>query len=547
MKERNAIKNNQNVDKLYANQYNNLDNLLGQTVKNTIILPNQNQNQINNQNPNLKKNIQIQKPNVLPGYKAVDNKPKPKYFYPENNLYAQKRFSDRYKQHPNYIHTAGNINNNKKTNRGLYKNMRKLNSIMKDGKLICNIDINNDAQGLINEEPYIDKNNIIYKNHANINNHKPLNTQDIYKNRGNMNLLYKNYQNYNTFQENNKVINNQAHQKINPYYQFPNQLSKQPNQVLKYNTNQQIIQNKKEEPKYQIKNTNITNINQKEIINNNNKNQQIIPDKTIVDPKKSIRNSNQNESIKNTKYQPIIPNQDKTLDSYCNQKESIKNTSYQPINPNPDKTLNSNYQIRDSNCNQTESIKNTTYQPISPNPDKTLNSNYQIRDSNCNQTESIKNNNNSILPQETIKSIYQNIESSKSQKIQYPKVLPQETVKSIYQTKVSNENKNNPYSKILPQETVKSIYQPKEGNILSKISPGETIQSIYCNKAENNQLTTEERQNIFSKFMPTETIVSIYEDKNKKLESDNPLLEFLPNETVKSVYQTQNSVYQSSV
>jgi len=47
--------------------------------------------------------------------------------------------------------------------------------------------------------------------------------------------------------------------------------------------------------------------------------------------------------------------------------------------------------------------------------------------------------------------------------------------------------------------------------------------------------------------MPSETIVSIYEDKNKKLESDNPLLEFLPNETVKSVYQTQNSVYQSSV
>ena len=510
MKERDANKNDQNVNTSYANQYNNLDNLLGQTVKNTIILPNQNQNQnqINNQNPNQKKNIQIQKPNVLPGYKAVDNKPKPKYFYPENNLYAQKRFSDRYKQHPNYIHTTGNINNNKKPNRGLYMNMRKLNSIMKDGKLICNIDINNDAQGLINEEPYIDKNNIIYKNHANINNHKPLYTQDIYKNRGNMNLLYKNYQNYNTF-EDNKVINNQAHQKINPYYQLPNQLSKQPNQVLKYNTNQQIIQNKKEEPKYQIKNT---NINQKEILNNN-KNQQIIQDKN-VDTKKLIKNSNQNNSIKNTKHQPIIPNQDKTLDSYCNQKESIKNTSYQPISQNPDKTLNSNYQIRDSNCNQKESIIN---------------------------------NNNSILPQETIKSIYQNIESSKSQKIQYPKVLPQETVKSIYQTKVSNENKNNPYSKILPQETVKSIYQPKEGNILSKISPGETIQSIYCNKTENNQLTTEERQNIFSKFMPTETIVSIYKDKNKKLESDNPLLDLLPNETVKSVYQTQNSVYQSSV
>jgi hypothetical protein len=47
--------------------------------------------------------------------------------------------------------------------------------------------------------------------------------------------------------------------------------------------------------------------------------------------------------------------------------------------------------------------------------------------------------------------------------------------------------------------------------------------------------------------MPSETIVSIYEDKNKKLESDNPLLDLLPNETVKSVYQTQNSVYQSSV
>ena len=123
-------------------------------------------------------------------------------------------------------------------------------------------------------------------------------------------------------------------------------------------------------------------------------------------------------------------------------------------------------------------------------------------------------------------------------------IIPQETIKSVYNVKESNSNQ---YKNIIPQETIQSIYQNPSNlqntqnnyvSTLSKMAPGGTITSVYKTNEEKNTITRKESEQLLSLIMPNETSVSVYQDSNKESNSINdPLLNLIPGETVKSVYK----------
>ena len=349
---------------------NNLNNLLGQTLQGTVVL---------DANENNKQNNQIY--NTKPKKNEISNIPKEK----TNN--AKYRNSDAYKLSSNYKNQF-HINPDNKNPNNLYIKIRNANSIIRNGKLIYNIDINNDSQGLIKEEynqnNIINKNRIINKNHATINNNQTNEKKENYyyarksveiKN-SNLNL----YQNMNADQNPN---NNQINQKL------LNSRASLPEKV-----------NKKSEVK-DIKNTNI------------------IPAKSVAKNNTIFETQNLNSNI--------IPQE--TIQTIYQVKESYKNP-YPSIIPN--QTIQSIYQVKESN-NQAIKKENLLDQIATG---QTITSIYK--------TNKIENNNldkketnpplSLIMPNETIVSIYKD-PNNKLNQSNNPllAIMPNETVKSIYQ------------------------------------------------------------------------------------------------------------------
>ena len=110
-----------------------LNNGYGATTNNRIVKPKQNAIK----NPHLNQNYINHKQNGINTANAD---------YPKIGPF---RNSDGYKLHSNYGNKFQNQNNKRASNKGIYANMKKINSIVVNGKLIYNIDINSDSQGTI--------------------------------------------------------------------------------------------------------------------------------------------------------------------------------------------------------------------------------------------------------------------------------------------------------------------------------------------------------------------------------------------------------------
>ena len=166
-----------NNDVLLAKQ--NLQNLLGQTVQNTIFLDEQNQNnvqQINKNQNNTNENTKI--PQTRKSNSLDKQNLKNKNENNENNKNIKKRNSDAKKiMNQNEINKVGQ-NFKKLPSKGLYGEMKKLNSIVKNGKLICNIDINEESQGMVST----DYNKPHFTNNKNINDNQGVTPQKKYSN-----------------------------------------------------------------------------------------------------------------------------------------------------------------------------------------------------------------------------------------------------------------------------------------------------------------------------------------------------------------------------
>ena len=137
------------------NYANNLGQNLNKAVYYQQLRPNHNQMIVIP-----KKNEEIKGVNQM-------NKAKNSYYL---NLYNQNRNSDGHLRVNRLPVPKGQQRN---SNRGLYDDMKQLNSIVEDGKLIYNIDVNNDTQGAMkdisnNYKNYINDKKYVYNNKYNI-------------------------------------------------------------------------------------------------------------------------------------------------------------------------------------------------------------------------------------------------------------------------------------------------------------------------------------------------------------------------------------------
>ena len=417
---------NNSIELLYTNN-DNINNLLGQTVKNTIILQGQPKNSI--QNPNLEC-TKIPEYYPMPYHNAYYC-----YISPQKRPYGNK-FHKNY-VHPSYYKKPQNVN------KGLSNNLRKLNSIIKNGKIIYNIDVNIDTQGL-NQRRHGNYHHHInnYKNLYKYKNNSLLNKKNVYHNQ----ILNANKSEITKMNQNilikDKIENKYKQTHSNPNYHLSNKLSQQqPNKNIQSN-NKELKEKEKEKEKDK---------------NNNNINPGIIEGK-ITETIYQIQDNNIEESNKNNK-NSIIP------------KETIKST----------------YQIKESNTKGKNPYPNII-------PQETVKSLYQNTESN-NKKSNIKNPYPNIIPQETIKSLYQNTESnnkvikSKNDNL-LSKISPTETIQSIYKNKKDNielnkETRQKLFSKDMPNETIVSIYEDQhqkledDDNPLLRFMPNETIKSVY--------------------------------------------------------------------
>ena len=405
-------------DVLLAKQ--NLQNLLGQTVQNTIFLDEQNQNnvqQINKNQNNTNENTKI--PQTRKSNSLDKQNLKNKNENNQNNKNIKKRNSDAKKiMNQNGINNVGQ-NLKKLPSKGLYGEMKKLNSIVKNGKLICNIDINEESQGMVST----DYNKPHFTNNKNINDNQGVTPQKKYSNTP-------------------TGVNNNQPQHVVP--------------AKNINQNIPNIQNVKSNPQLnslQIKNKN-------ESINNQN---EIIKTVTSIYLNQNDKNVNSN------------------INQFCSQ-NSVQSKAFneQSANPSqnildtkqiiPGETVKSIYEIKGSNQNSnilsqlcigqtvksvySGEVKENPYPGIMPN--KTINSVYPIKESGnpINKSESPN-----LLSQ----------------------MAPGATVKSVYPQQDASHIKG--LSQMIPAETVKSVYTKKDSHTLfSQMVPGSTSKSVYTNK-----------------------------------------------------------------
>ena len=411
-----------NSDVLLAKQ--NLENLLGKTVQNTIVLDEQNQNKIqqiyknqNNTNQN-NKTPQTRKSNSFEGKKQnlknkENNQNKENK---ENNQNLKMRNSEANKiiVNQNRINNVGQ-NFKKLPSKGLYAEMKKkINSITKNGKLIYNIDINEESQGNVDT-----------------NNKMPL------------------------FSNNKNVINNQG-------ATLQKKHSNVPKEVDHKNKNAQCVV-----PEKDI-NQNIQNV--KSHHQNNlqikNKNESI---------------NNQNETIKTVK--SIYFNQnDKTGNSNINQ---LCSQTFQSKAINEQLSMQSQNILDTKQIMPAETVK-SIYQTKGLNQNSNVLSQLCIGQTakSVYSGEVKENPYPGIMPNETVNSVYPIKESSNSINKNTQNLLsqmaPGATVKSVYP---QQESQIKGLSQLLPAETVKSVYNKNESHTLfSQMVPGSVSKSIYTNK-----------------------------------------------------------------
>ena len=410
-----------NNDVLLAKE--NLENLLGKTVQNTIVLDEQNQQIYKNQN-NTNQNIKIpqtRKSNSFEGKKQnLKNKEtRENKENKENNQNLKMRNSDAYKKimNQNGINNVGQ-NFKKLPSKGLYGEMKKkINSITKNGKLICNIDINEESQGNVDT-----------------NNKMPL------------------------FSNNKNVINNQGATLQKKHSNIPKEVEHKHAQaqyiVPEKNINQNIqnVKSHHHQNSLQIKNKNESINNQNETI------------KTV----KSIY-FNQNDKNGNSNINQLCSQTFQSKD--FNEQLSIQSQNILDTKQiMPAETVKSIYQTKGLNQNSnvlsqlcigqtaksvySGEVKENPYPGIMPN--ETLNSVYPIKES----SNSInKNGTQNLLSQ----------------------MAPGATVKNVYPQQEKSQIKG--LSQMLPAETVKSVYNKNESHTLfSQMVPGSVSKSIYTNK-----------------------------------------------------------------
>lgn len=427
------------------------------------------------------------------------------------NRYNQYRnYNDNLKVHRIPVQKGQQRNSNK----GLYGDIKQMNSIVKNGKLVYNIDINNEAQG-VNKE--------VSRNYINYINDKKY----LYNNN------YNTYNNkYNTYNNNKDNIYNNTNLKNN----LNNYTNTNKNIYKPSNTSNNAIQApRKQRQEIKLTNNNsFTNNNEIFQIGNTINQTQLIDNK----PLNQIQNVNNNLEKKNNSQQKFISknvkpinqsNKSKLLNS--NDNNSKFDSKFINTNVIPNETLNTINPIKESD--------NIPYSKAIPQ--EIYNSIYPI-------SKSKNNGLSKMIPQQTNTSVYQVDQSTDKD---YLKISPEETIKSVYTNNIkeSSNNKNN-NTITIPQETLKSIYIIdsnnkniiNENSILAKIPVGETTTSVYKKNEEKSKIGDKENKNPISLIMPNETIVSVYKDpKNKLITSKNIYLNIAPDETVKSVYRCENS------
>jgi len=400
-------------DVLLAKQ--NLENLLGQTCVNTIFLDEQNKNnpqQVNKAQSNVDRNtkiLQAKKSNSL-------EKPNLKNKI-ENNKNLKTRNSDANRKimNKNGINNAVGQNIKKLPSKGLYGEMKKLNSIVKNGKLICNIDINEESQGMVNN----DCNKLLphFTNNKNVNNNQGV-------------VLQKKHSNMPT-----GVNNNQAQHVV---------------RAKNINQNIQNVKNHPHQNNLQVKNKN-------ESINNQNENIKTV--KSIYfnqNDKTGKSNINQLLSQNSVQSQALNDNSKNILDTrQIIPGETVKSI-YEVNGPNQNSNVLSQLCIGQTvKSVYSGEVKDSPYPGIIPN--ETINSVYPIKESSnpVNKNES-QNLLSQMAPGATVKSIYPQQEKSHVKGLS--QMLPAETVKSVYTKKESHAL----FSQMIPGSPSKSVYAKKK-------------------------------------------------------------------------------------
>ena len=430
-----------NNDVLLAKQ--NLENLLGKTVQNTIVLDEQNQNnvqQINKNQNNTIRKIQLPQTRKSNSLEAKKQNLKNKENKGNNqNLKMRNSDANRKIMNQNGINNIGQ-NFKKLPSKGLYGEMKKKISIIKNGKLIYNIDINEESQG--NDDT--NYNTPHFSNNKNINNNQGVTLQKKHSN------IPKEVDNKQT-QAQNVVPAKDINQNIQ--------------NVKSHHQNNLQIKNKNES--FNNQNENIKTV--KSIyLNQNDKN----------------GNSNINQLCSQNSVQSNAFNEQSAIQS-----QNILDTK-QII---PVETVKSIYQVKGSNQNSnllsqfcigqtaksvySGEVKENPYPGIIPN--ETVNSVYPIKESsnsiNKNETHNLLSQ---MAPGATVKSVYAQQENSQINGLS--QMAPGATVKSVYPQPEKSQIKG--LSQMLPAETIKSVYNKNESHTLfSQMVPGSTSKSVYTN------------------------------------------------------------------
>lgn len=347
-----------------------LNNNLAKTVNNRVILPYQNKN-----------NSLYLKPNyIMSQYKHIDE----------------------HKSKSNYGNKFEIQNNRRSNNKGIYVNMKKKNSIIVNGKLINNIDINIDFQGTIIDVTSKNKMN----NKINM--------------KGNLNKITNSYNNQN---KNLSILNN---------------------------TN--IIPNERVQSLViPIKGSSIeANYIPKETV------------KTLVNPiEQSIKNTNiiQKETVKSVE-QPIKepPNNIDIISSekIIKEEKPIKESNNNPFIPK--ETLKSIYGIKESLNNLYENINlQETFKSVYPNVSN--NQNIQnINLSNLSKVGPVQTNTSENKTNE-VKQSKPKTEGKQLLSL----IMPNKTIVSIYQkSNMESNDINSPLLNLQIGESVKSVYKVDE-------------------------------------------------------------------------------------
>ena len=328
-----------------------------------------------------------------------------------------------------------NANNQNMTNQGLYQDVRKLNSVVRNGKLIYNIDVNNDMQGIIQQKYKYPNNNRekFFNNYNNVNqSNNPINTND----------------NDNNTNQNRFIPLNQLDTSLNESYQLNYELINNNNKVP-------IIYNNKIPDSIIIENTQI-----KQNLDTTNSS---INDDFTLSLIKSVETKFGNES----KVQSILP-QVAPTETNRNIHKDGKMPLKEEENP-----------ITLSQFIPTETLKSVYKDGKMPLKE-----------------EKNPNTLSQFIPTETLKSVYKdgkNPIKEKNKENTLSQFIPTETLNSVYKeenNKLKEDENQNKLSQLNPTETLKSTY--KEGK--NKLKKDEK-ENILSHKNEKKSVKENKKSN----------------------------------------------------